>query len=485
MSSKIEFIRVPSDPSLSHSYDLPSSHTLPYFLFPVKTILTVRHFILYTLINFRILTTTSIREIFMAIDTATNVIAIEYSHNGLPLAIQGEKLSVQRFQVVDEKQISKIIREMSPTAKVIIDTEAFHGHGSLTARKYAQAIRAMHDGKPSVLFLRYGTPSDDIIENDKLAGATDVLYHSALTGAIDTRRMNHFIREGVLPPPPEKKRPPGNAADLINALNRRANDESGSADNDEEIPLPDSREKPPSIARSGSVRTAHQKPPPASKSFLQRITAPTEPEAPTLGDQKMEALLIELRAMNKQNAQILATLEGIRDSIRNLRAEKVSALLAEAQKKVTDVFAQLQGGNDVHPTEIPASVSTTPSTAPPPGAEEIPASTPRETPPIAIPTKGEPFMTNVCLFGKTVALQHLSSELFIHLVNTGETMGTADIAALYKLGRQGSYARMSKLLAGLDAFRKGLSSCLTLVQSGNSKNYRFDEEAFCKVMRVK
>jgi len=434
----------------------------------------------------------------MATNTTTNVIAIEYSQNGLPLSIQGEKLSIQRFQVVDERQISKIIREMSPAAKVIIDTEAFHGHGSLTARKYVQAIRAAHDGKPSVLFLRYGTPSDDVIENDKLAGATDVLYHSALTGTIDTRRMNHFIREGVLPPPPEKKRPPGNAADLINALNRRANDASESLDDNDEIPLPDSREKPPKIAREEppeTARTAHQgraESPPASKSFLQRIATPTEPETPDFGEAEMKALLAAFETLIGQNTQILRALENIQGGIDGLRADKKIALLAQMKEEVgvaiNAVFTQLQQGGEASSAIAPTSTDIIVGSAPAATAEtkDIPApdAAPEKKEPIAILTK-HGWHGAVVLFGKTIDLPYGSAELFIHLVNTGETLGTADIAALYELGKQGGYFRMSKLLEGLDAFRKGLSSCLTLVQSGNSKNYRFDEEAFCKVMRVK
>ncbi len=428
-----------------------------------------------------------------------SVFAIEYSSNGLPLAIQGENLSIRRFQVIDEKQINRVVREMPPTARVIVDTEAFHGHGSLTARKYVQAIRAAHNGKPSVLFLRYGTPSDNIIENDKLAGATDVLYHSALTGTIDTRRMNHFIRDGVLPPPPEKKRPPGNAANLINALNRHASDASESVDDHDEIPLPDSREEPPRIAKekpSETARTTHQgrmRPPPVSKSILQRIMTPAESKTPDLGEVEMKALLTAFETLIGQNAQILTALEKIQGGINGLRADREVALLAQMQEKVStamnDVFAQLQkSGETPSPAMTVASAdSITSSTlAVSTGAKDAPApdAAPEKKEPVAILTKHGRNGT-ITLFGKTVGLPYSSAELLTHFVNTGKTLGTTDIASLYKLGKQGGYFRMSHLLEGLDAFQKGLSSCLTLVQSGNSKNYRFDADEFCRIMKVK
>jgi hypothetical protein len=105
--------------------------------------------------------------------------------------------------------------------------------------------------------------------------------------------------------------------------------------------------------------------------------------------------------------------------------------------------------------------------------------------PIAIATKGEPFMTNVSLFGKTISLRHLSADLFAHLVNTEDTLGSADVASMHKIGYQGGYSRISNLRADLDAFQKGLSSCLTCVQSGNSQRYRFDIDAFRKAFKMK
>jgi hypothetical protein len=423
------------------------------------------------------------------------ILAIEYG-GGLPLPIQVTgNIPIRRFQVVDEKQVNKIIREMPPAATVIIDTEAFHGHGSLTARKYVQAIREAHKEQPLILFLRYGVPSDDIIENDRLAGATDVLYHSAVTETSDVRRMNHFIREGVLPPPPEKKKLAGNTAGAINALNRHANDVSESLDDNDRRPFPVSRKEPLGIVRkgySGAVQTTHQELPPASKSILQRIMAPTDPETPAIGEQEMKALLVAFETLIGQNAQVLATLGKIQDGIDNLRADREIALLAQMREKVSTAmntaFAQLQQGGEASSAIAPASTDVSIGSAPTATAGVKDALAPNAAPekkePIAVLTK-HGWSGAVVLFNKTVDLPYGAAELFTHLVNTRETLSTTDIATLYKLGKQGGYFRMSKLLEGLDAFRKGLSSCLTLVQSGNSKNYRFDEAEFCRILKVK
>jgi len=440
---------------------------------------------------------------------------------GLPLIASPNK-ELRPFQPTAALHFSRYIKGLNGSAPiiqkdstVILDARAFEGGGDgiPKMRDYLKAIRAEYPNGsgPRILCLRLDMHDEGIAKNDIKAGATATLFYM---GNIPdaTRRMNTFIETGALPLPKQGRISTVVGSAPFNDLFHHVVDTSS-----EDYSAPDELAFPPRTSQSdprarvarapspklppgkknlsGNKAASEEKmiknaqlkhePPAASESLLQRIAVPTKPETPTLGDQEMEALLIELRAMNKQNAQILATLEGIRDSIHNLRAEKTSALLAEAQKKVTDVFAQLQGGNDVHPTEIPASVSPTPSTAPSPGAVEIPASASQETPPIATATKGEPFMTNVSLFGKTVTLQHLSAELFVHLVNTGETMGTTDIASLYAIAKQGSYARMSKLHAGLDTFRKGLSSCLTPIKSGKSISYRFDEEAFRRIMKVK
>lgn len=454
----------------------------------------------------------------MATDATTSVIAIEYTPNGLPLAIQGERLLIRRFQVIDEKQINKIIRDMSPTATVIVDTEAFHGHGSLTARKYVRAIREVYDEKPSVLFLRYGAPSDDIIENDKLAGATDVLYHSALTGTNDAKRMNHFIRDGVLPPPPERKKPVGNVSGIVNALHYHEQNIGNLADDDdtldEEIPTPKDSEEPPKKATRALAQPATPLPKPARielpkqtkvspvpESHPKQTVVPVKSKPDELGDDEMEALLAVLSELTKtlmhQNTQILNALGGIQDAVNGLRADKENAVLAQVQEEVSTamgvIFTQLRRDGGAHHAMVPVPVNTdtrdVSADTNPTGSNETPPPKPsvapiKDAPPIAEIVK-HGWKGDVILFNRTLSLPYGAAELFAHLINTGKTMGTQDIASLYELGRQGGYFRMSHLRKSLDEYRKGLSSCLTPVKSGNSIDYRFDEAKFREIMKVK
>jgi hypothetical protein len=362
------------------------------------------------------------------------VFTITYG-SGLPLPIQVTGIVPRPFQVVDQRQIRKVIREiMPPDAIVIIDTGAFQGH-SINARDYVQAIREAHGEKPIVLFLRHGTPNDNTIEGDQIAGATDVLYHSAVTEASDTRRMNHFIREGILPPPPEKKRAPGSVASAINALNRRANHESEPTGSDTSIHSPG----------------PHEKPSPPGKSPMKHIVS-TTPAASTPGDQEMEALLVELHAIAEQNTRITVRLEGVQERIRDILAKKSEAV----------------------------------DTAPAIGIEDTPA-------PIA-PAKGVGSMAVLTkygwegtleIFGRNIVLLYAAAQVFAHLINTGETMGVKEISNLYRIGEPAAYARITNLLAELEKCRPGLSSCLTPVKSGRSIRYRFDEVAFRKAFGIK
>lgn len=363
------------------------------------------------------------------------ILAIEYG-GGLPLPIQVTgNMPIRRFQVVDEKQVNKIVREMPPAATVIIDTNAFHGHGALTARKYAQAIREAHKEQPLILFLRYGVPSDDIIENDRLAGATDVLYHSAVTEASDIRRMNHFIREGVLPPPPEKKKLAGNTAGIINELNRRANHESEPTGSDTDIHSPGSRKKP---SPPGKLSVKH--------------IASTPSAAPASRDQEMETILAELQEIAKQNTEITARLEDVQKRIRDILARKNESANATSAVGIEDTPAPI----------APA----------------------KEAGSIAVLTK-HGWESTLEIFGRNIVLLYAAAQVFSHLINTGKTMGVKEISALYTITEQGAYARITKLLAELEKCRPGLSSCLTPVRDGKSTRYRFDEVAFRKILGIK
>jgi hypothetical protein len=185
----------------------------------------------------------------------TAVFVIEYNSNGFPLPIRVEdSVPIRRFLVIDERQIEKVTRsEMPATAAVLIDAAAFQGHGTFTTRRCIQIIRGVHGMSPSILVLRNGKVSENIIEGDKEAGATDVLYHSALTETADASRMNHFLREGVLPPPPEKKKSAGNTAGIMTALReiKAIEDEPADPALDDETPVPEKGEAPPGITKTG------------------------------------------------------------------------------------------------------------------------------------------------------------------------------------------------------------------------------------------
>lgn len=362
------------------------------------------------------------------------VFTITYG-SGLPLPIQVTGIVPRSFQVGDQSQIRKVIREiMPPNAIVIIDTEAFQGH-SINARDYTKAIRATHGGRPLILFLRYGTPSDNTIEGDQSAGATEVLYHSAVTETSDTKRMNHFIQEGVLPPPLEKKRSLGNSAGAINALNRRANHESEPMGDDTGIHSHGSHEKPVSPEKLPAKHV---------------VSMPSV--APASRDQEMETILAELQEIAKQNTEITARLEDVQKRIRDILARKNESANATSAVGIEDTPAPI----------APA----------------------KEAGSIAVLTK-HGWGGTLEIFGRNIVLLYAAAQVFSHLINTGKTMGVKEISALYMITEQGAYARITKLLAELEKCRPGLSSCLTPVRDGKSTRYRFDEVAFRKVLGIK
>ncbi len=427
---------------------------------------------------------------------------------GLPLIAASHKL-LRSFQPTAAIHFQRYIHGANGNAPVIqhdstviLDARAFEGGGDgiPKMRDYIQDIRKKHanGSNPHILCLRFDTHDASIEKNDMRAGATATLFYM---GNIPdaTRRMNTFIETGKLPSPRQ-----GRTVTMANipSLFLHGTDGIDEDDGINRIDEPVSKKslsKAPSESRVIRAKSSVTKPkvtpvlvPKESMPIIPPVT-PIPTTENDLGEEDMSTLLTALETLIRQNAQILAALENIRDGVNGLRTEKEGALLAQAQEKVIvtveSVLAQLRGNGEARPTVMTTSTDAiaSPTTTITPSAEtkEVPVSMPEKDPPIATLAKGKPFMTDVSLFGKTISLRHLSADLFAHLVNTGETLGSADVASMYEIGYQGSYSRIRNLLDDLDAFRKGLSSCLICVQSGNSKRYRFDIDAFRKAFNIK
>ena len=423
---------------------------------------------------------------------------------GLPLIPDSDK-KLRSFQPTAATHFHRYIKGANGSAPVIqtdstiiLDARVFEGGSDTpTMRDYIKTIREAYSGGPRILCLRFDTQNDSIARNDIEAGATATLFYMGNISDA-TRRMNAFIDTGELPSPRR-----GRVVTMANTAPLYGISEDSNGD---ELPVtPDTSvpKKPVSrpLPESKSMRTKDPGAPPQGASVsAPKKPAAIQPPAATfpiteneLGGEEMSALLTALTTLIGQHAQMITILEKMQVGIDDLRANRKAALLGQPKEEVdaaiNTVFAQLKQGGEAPSALTRASADTTlssaPSTAPSSGAEEIPPSVPEKAPPIATITKGDPFMANVSLFGKTIPLLLLSAELFACFVNSGQTLGPRDIPSKRHLTSNGGYARITKLRKELNAFRKGLSSCLMLVQAGNSKKYRFDIDAFRKAFGIK
>lgn len=432
---------------------------------------------------------------------------------GLPL-IPAPNSGLRSFQPTAPIHLERYIHGVNGNAPVIrgdttliLDSRIFEGGAlGIKMRDYLRAIRNKYPDT-LILCLRQDIEDKSHERNDIQAGATATLFYMGNISDA-TRRMNAFMDTGELPKPRQGRSSAVVSGAPFNGLFHHAGDASddeGALGNVEPV-KPVARSSPVTQAVQSSRATTSARSSmvsaPKTSSKSKPVAPPTSTEEPALGDQEMKELLEALNKLSKtltdQNTQILAVLTDIQNGLGELRSDRENEFLASMRAKVgtamDEAFAQLRSDGKAHSTMIPtlttatvvgsvsAGIQTTSET------EKVPPSMPeptsKETEPIAMLTK-HGWNGAVTLFGRTIELSYGAAKLFTHLVNTGETMGTSDIASLYQIGKQGGYFRMNTLHKDLETFQKGLSSCLTLVQSSNSKNYRFNEGRFREILKIK